>query len=177
MGLVDPTTQLYQAVQAQLLNYAPFKTALRTIQDPSQTNFQQLLDSYQGGDTPAYLMLPTKDEDDVFNASSMSFAWKVEFALLMTTDYEAVQPLFSINWLRRCTFSQISPVNFGMQFVRKWDFVGGRMGLGRFQKEADAAAAGSKRWTTVGAFRFWCEFGWADLTALANQFAAQGPAV
>lgn len=174
MAIVDPSTQVYQALSAGLLAFAPFQSSLHAVQDISQPNFPQLIEQYGSGDCPAYLLLPTADEDNPWRGGSMEFRWTVSIALLVTTDSEQIVPIFSTNWMRRCAMPSLQMAMNALPFVMGMEWQYGRFGLGRFARDADAAASGSKRWTTVGGFKIFCCFGWKDLQALGQQYIAQG---
>jgi hypothetical protein len=175
MAIVDLSTQVYQAVLAQLMNYAPLAQSVRTVQDLSQAAFQQLVASYSSGDAPAMLLLPTMDIAVPFRENSMEMHWNQSFSLLITTDSQQIGPVNGIKWLIRYAMCSGDP-HFGLGgMVEGWEWASGQMGMGPWQRWLDAATSGSKRWATVEGFRVSCGIAYKGQGGLYELAAAATP--
>ena len=175
-SVLDPSTQVYNAVASTLMAFQPLAKTLRTMQIFSAQKFQQLLTNYQAGDAPAILFKPIATDLNITQTNSMALSWTEEIGVAMSSDYVQTDQINDFKWKFACALV-LAPKNFGLTGatparVFKWTLVGGKMDLGMTKAQAaiDAAAGGASRWQVVYLFRIECALSFDEFRVFAQQY-------
>ena len=178
---VDPFTQIYQAVIAQLKVYpgvqgTPLPAAagggnglFATIMDMTDPSFQTLL-RMGSGDTPALRVQSNIAEAKPYGANSFTGDFEQDLDLFVTTDFLNQVPINQASWILFVALSKL-PQHLGLPgLVRRWTCFQSRQAWyqpKKAQQYGEVDAAGSWRWAYALSMRV---NGYVDSIALQETY-------